>query len=285
MVDEYEHFLVDVDDVGVATVTINRPEKMNAFTYDMERDIAQIMWALDADEDVRVIVLTGAGRAFSSGIDLSQGPQVFSEEGKDEHAGATGGSSESLPEKFGWWRMATPVIAAINGAAIGAGLTLTLLADLRVVAEDAKLQFVFSRRAMLPEANSTWLLARLIGASRAMELLLTGRRFDGQEAREYGIAVRSVPADQVLATAQELARDMAVQCSPATLGLIKRVLYHFMSETDRSKAMVQETDLVWWMGTQPDIVAGVMAWMSNKDPQWKMPKYPEVPQHLRFYQD
>lgn len=281
---DYEHFIVGIDDVGVATVTINRPDKMNAFTYGMERDIAELMWALDRDEDVRVIVLTGAGRAFSSGIDLSQGPQVFSEEGKDDHASTTGGSSESLPERFGWWRMATPIIAAVNGAAIGAGLTMTLLADIRVVAQDAKLQFVFTRRAMLPEANSTWLLTRLIGASRAIELMLTGRRFDGDEAVTYGIAAKALPADEVLAHAQELARDMAVQCSPATVGLAKRVIYHFLGETDRAKAMVQETDLVWWTGTQPDIVAGVMAWMAGKDPQWKMPKHPDVPEELRFYE-
>ena len=279
----YEHLLVDVDDVGVATVTFNRPEKLNAFNWAMERDFSRLLWDLDRDDDVRVIVVTGAGRAFSSGIDLSEGAQgAFSADAQAAHEATTGGGSDTLADTYGLWRMATPIIGAINGHAIGAGLTMSFLFDLRIVAEDAKLQLVFTRRAIIPDANTTWLLQRLVGLSRALELLLTGKRFDGRDAVAYGLAIEAVPADQVLARAQEIARDMAVQCSPAAVGLVKRLVYQMAAEVDRGAAFQRETDLVWWIGQQPDVIAGVMAWMNDRAPEWKMPKYPELPEHLRF---
>jgi enoyl-CoA hydratase/carnithine racemase len=279
----YEHLLVDVDELGVATVTFNRPEKMNAFNWVMERDFSRLLWDLDADDDVKVIVVTGAGRAFSSGIDLSGGAQdAFSADAKEAHEATTGGGSDSLADKYGLWRMATPIIGAINGHAIGAGLTLAFLFDIRIVAEDAKLQLVFTRRAILPDANASWLLQRMVGLTRALDLLITGRRFDGREAVEYGIATRAVPAEEVLPAAQALAREIAVHCSPAAVGLVKRLVYQMAAETDRGAAFQRETDMVWWIGQQPDVIAGVMAWMADKDPQWKMPKYPELPEELRF---
>jgi enoyl-CoA hydratase/carnithine racemase len=279
----FEHLLVDIDDLGVATLTLNRPEKLNAFNWKMEREFGEAVRALDADEAVKVIVITGAGRGFCSGVDLSEGAQgAFSADARAAHEAETGTKSEDLADKFGFWRMATPIIGAIHGAAVGAGLTLTLLFDIRVVAEDAKLEFIFPRRALIPDANATWLLPRLIGLSRALDLMITGRRFNGVEAVEYGLATRAVPADDVLAAAQALAREIAVKCSPATMGLVKRMLYTFAKTNDRDEAFRQETELIWWIGQQPDVIAGVMGWLHDKDPEWKLPKYPELPGNLRF---
>jgi enoyl-CoA hydratase/carnithine racemase len=156
---EFDTVLVDIEsDTGVATLTLNRPDHMNAFDHTLDREFHEAMWLLDADEAVRVIVVTGAGRAFCSGIDMSGGADVFGADAHAEHDAAQGVDSDSVPDRSAFWTMRTPVIGAINGAAVGAGLTVPMLFDLRVVAEDAKLGFVFARRGIVPDANIHWLL-------------------------------------------------------------------------------------------------------------------------------
>lgn len=276
---DYEHLIVSVED-GVATLTFNRPDRRNAFNFAMDREVTDALWALDRDEAVRAIVVTGAGRAFCAGIDMSDGAAIFSSQ--EEHDATTGSSSDTLDGRWGLWRMATPVIGAINGAAIGAGLTLSLLFDFRVVADDAKLQFSFTRLGILPDANSTWLLPRLVGTERALDLLLTGRRFTGAEAAQIGLALASVPAEDVLKRAQELAREIGSSTSGMAVGVTKQLVYHLLGEPDRRKAMELETKLVWWSGTQPDILAGVMAQGQRTQPEWAAPKHPDLPEDLRF---
>jgi enoyl-CoA hydratase/carnithine racemase len=175
---QYETLLVEHDDVGVATVTLNRPDKLNAFDLTLDREFFEAMHRLDADEDVRVIVVTGAGKAFCAGVDLSQG-NPFDKDAHAAHDESLGTSSDTIDRRAGLWRLPTPIIGAVNGAAVGAGLTLTTLFDLNVVAEDAKLGFVFTRRGILPDASIHWLLPRLVGIQRALELLMTGRMFSG----------------------------------------------------------------------------------------------------------
>jgi enoyl-CoA hydratase/carnithine racemase len=173
---------------------------------------------------------------------------------------------------FSLWRMRTPVIGAINGAAIGAGLTSALLYDILFVAEDAKLAFRFSRLGILPEANSLWLLPRLIGVQRALDVLFTGRDLTGAEAVELGIAKSAHPAEEVLGAAQAYARELAEKTSPISLTLVKRLLYEYLTETDRARAMADETDWTWWTGSQPDIVEAITARMERRAPEWKTTK-------------
>ena len=194
---EYETVLVSVDD-GVALLTLNRPDRANSFNLVMDREFHQAMWALEDDPAVRVIVVTGAGKAFCGGVDLEAGAGVFGEEAHKAHDATLGLDADSLPERSAFWRMRTPIIGAINGAAVGAGLTVPLLFDILYAAADAKLGFVFSRRGIFPEANSTWLLPRLIGVPRAMELLLTGRMFTGAEAAAMGLVSRALPREELL---------------------------------------------------------------------------------------
>ena len=170
---EFDTVLVEVDD-GVATLTLNRPDAMNAFDHTMDREFHEAMWLLDADEAVRVIVVTGAGRAFCSGIDMSGGADVFGADAHEAHDAAQGVDSDSVPDRSAFWTMRTPVIGAINGAAVGAGLTVPMLFDLRIVAADAKLGFVFVRRGVVPDANITGCCPRLVGVERALELLHVG---------------------------------------------------------------------------------------------------------------
>ncbi len=197
---DFETILVDVDD-GVATVTLNRPEKKNAISLQMEQDLHDALWGLDADDTVRAIVVTGAGDAFCSGFDLSGGAGVFGKEGHEEHDRELGVDSDSVSQRVAYWRMATPIISAINGAAVGVGITLPLLMDIRFAAEDAKLSFVFTRRGILPDASSHWLLPRVIGVANALDLLMTGRTITGREAAELGLVSKALPKDEVLPAA------------------------------------------------------------------------------------
>jgi enoyl-CoA hydratase/carnithine racemase len=180
---------------------------------------------------------------------------------------------------FALWRLRTPVIGAINGAAIGAGLTTALMYDVLFVADDARLSFRFSRLGILPEANSLWLLPRLIGVNRALDLLLSGRDFTGAEAAAIGLAKAALPKDQVLGAAREYAAQLATTTSPMSLALIKRLLHSWLQEGDRAKAMADETDWVWWTSTQPDIVEAMTALSERRPPKWKTTKL-DAPESL-----
>ena len=151
-------------------------------------------------------MLTGAGKAFSTGLDLATGGDAFGADAHERHNEEVGASDSQITDRYAFWTMRTPMIVAINGMAIGAGLTTTFLADIRIVAEDARLRLPFVRLNVIPDANSTWLLPRLAGVSRAMELLLTGRWFTGQEAADMGLVSKAVPVAEVLPVALEMAR-------------------------------------------------------------------------------
>jgi enoyl-CoA hydratase/carnithine racemase len=276
---DYETIAVDVEG-GVATLTLNRPEKMNAINFRMDFEFRDAMWALDRDEDVRAIVLTGAGRAFCSGFDMEAGAETFGADTHTQHDQELGVTSDTIAHHYAYWDMVTPVIAAINGSAVGVGLTLPLMFDIRFVAEDAKLGFVFVRRGVLPEANSTWLLPRIIGLELALDLLLSGRMFSGREAVEMGLASRALPRDEVLPAALEYAHDLVQNAAPSSVAITKRLVYRFLQETDRAAAMGEETKLTWWTGEQPDAVEGVMSFFEKRPPVWSGSKHPKLPDDL-----
>ena len=245
---------------GVLTLTLNRPDRNNAFTVPLEHAYYDALEEAAADEAVRVIVLTGAGRSFCPGLDV----QVLAE-------GIKAGKLESeKPRRKPSYPLSIPkpIIAAINGAAVGLGLTYPMLWDIRVAAEDAKLGFVFNRRGFLPEGNSLWLLSRLVGASCALELLLTGRMFDGREAAELKLVSRAVPTDQVLPAAQQIARDIAENTAPVSTAITKRLFYSFLESSDRLGARAEELDYVRWAMEQPDFREGMSAFLEKRTPQW-----------------
>ncbi|HVS68495.1 MAG TPA: enoyl-CoA hydratase-related protein [Mycobacteriales bacterium] len=276
----YETVLVDISD-GVATVTLNRPDKLNSFNWKMDGEFHEAMWKCEADEDVRVIVVTGAGRAFCGGMDLTDGAEdVFGDSAHKTHDEKFKTDSDHIAERSAFWRMRTPVIAAINGAAVGAGLTITTMFDIRFVAEDAKLGFNFVRRGVVPDASVTWTLPRIVGATRALDLLVTGRMFNGRDAVEYGLALSAHPADQVLAVAQEYARELAANTAPGAVAATKALINRFLEFDDRNSAMALETKLVWWSGAQPDAVEGVMSFMEKRSPSWKGSKHAAFPEHV-----
>jgi enoyl-CoA hydratase/carnithine racemase len=272
----YEHILADEKD-GVATVTLNRPENLNAWTWRMALEIRHAIAGYDARDDVRVIVVTGAGRAFCAGADLSgaRGGPAAETALREQVADDLRPASEAP-----YWTMATPIIAAMNGSATGIGMTLPMQFDLRIMAEGAKYGFVFNRRGFVPELGSTWIVPRLIGTAKAMDLLLTGRIFSGAEGAALGLASEARPAEQVLDRAHELARDIADNVAPVSAAVTKRLIYRHLSDDDRSAAIEREGEVFAWSTQQEDGREGVAAFLGKRKPEWKMSKNADFPRDL-----
>jgi enoyl-CoA hydratase/carnithine racemase len=255
---------------AVMLVTLNRPEYLNAWTWQMSRELTEVFTESDADDTIRAVVVTGAGRAFCAGADLSGGGGTFA--GESEIVGRPPRGPEERRLLNGPISLNTPVIAAINGPAVGAGLTLTMEWDLRVAAKDAKLGFVFNRRGMIPDAELLWLIPRMIGVGPAMDLLLTGRMFSGEEALTLGLVNRAVPAEKVLGCAMDLANEIAVNTAPASAAITKRLMYEFLTVSDRVAAWDRQRQLFRWAGRQPDAREGITAFLEHRAPQWSVPK-------------
>jgi len=232
----YENILLDESD-GIATITLNRPDKLNAYTTEMGDEVTHAFRSLQRDDSVRAVILTGAGRAFCAGVDL--------EHLKAHEAGQNASKGPRLGEEDFLRKLpleirdsAKPVIAAINGHAIGVGMTMVMPCDIRIVAEDAKIGFVFGRLGVLPGLGSTHLLPTLVGMARAQELVLTAEKILGREAAEIGVANKAVPADQVLAEARRMAETMA-EIDPHVLAYAKRALQYGAQHT-MAEAMKNE---------------------------------------------
>ncbi|HEX7355726.1 MAG TPA: enoyl-CoA hydratase-related protein [Mycobacteriales bacterium] len=264
-------------DGPVGIVTLDRPERMNAWTWQMSVEMAHAYAAFDLDDDVRAIVVTGAGRAFCAGAALEPKGATFdgSSGGRDRWADRYPGPSSDAAH------LATPVIGAINGAAVGAGLTLAMPFDIRLVAEGAKLGFVFNRRGVMPDADLLWSLPRMIGYGRAMDLLLTGRIFTGREAFEIGLASRALPTEDVLPAALELAHDLATNVAPVSAAITKQLGRQFLDETDGRAALARQRDLFAWTGRQPDAREGVEAFLEKRPPRWSLSKTGDLPDEVR----
>jgi len=255
---------VELDRRGrVAILTLSRPDRLNAWTPRMAFEFHSALRDLDADDAARAIVVTGAGRAFCAGAELDASGDTFATDGK-------WAVDEALTEATRPWNLRTPVIGALNGHAVGIGATLPLGFDVRVASEDAKIGFVFTRRGIVPEASSTWILPRLIGLGRAMELLLTGRVMRADEALAYGVVDRVVPKDQVLDEALALAEQIAVHAAPVSVAITKRLLWRQLGEPDPERARQLEDRLFYWSGQQPDASEGVRSFLDKRDPEWSM---------------
>jgi enoyl-CoA hydratase/carnithine racemase len=258
---------LDIAD-GVAVVTLDRPEKLNAFTGEMGRIWGEAYAQCDADDAVRAVVVTGAGRAFCAGADMS--PEIFSapsDSDSDSDAG-NGGAFTSSPVRPPAFEVRKPVIAAVNGHAIGIGLTLAMQADIRLVANEAKLSFANVRRGVMPDAHSHWTVPRAIGFARTAELFLTGRQLLGTEAVEWGLASQARPAEEVLPTAMAMAQDIAVNVAPVSAAVVKRLLWRSPSP-DADETDELETKLHQVLMGAPDSREGAVAWIERRDPVWQ----------------
>jgi len=259
---EFEQILYEVDD-HVLTITLNRPDRLNAFTPTMGRELIEALDAADADDDVRAIVVTGAGRGFCAGADLEAGGSTF--DWSERHA-----AGEEVPRDGGGrislrlFECVKPVIAAINGPAVGVGITMTLPMDVRLAAEGAKIGFVFARRGIVPEACSSWFLPRLVGISQAMEWAATGRVFDASEALAGGL-VRSVHApDDVLGAARDLAREIADNSAPVSVALARRMLWTMLGAPHPMEAHRADSRAMFARGRSADAMEGVTSFLEKR---------------------
>lgn len=262
---------VDVID-SIMEITLDRPDRLNAFTPRMTVELVQALDRADADDQIRVVIVTGAGRGFCAGADLgSSGAKPFAYEGKGMQPTVDEEDSINGLRRDGGGQIATrlaslrkPAIAAINGAAIGVGVTMTLPMDIRIASTTARFGFVFARRGIAPEAISSWFLPRVVGISQASEWALTGRIFDADEALRGGLVSRVVEPDDLLPTARALAREIADNTSGVSVAVTRRMLWSQLTQSDIWQTHDLESRLIAEMKTGPDAVEGVEAFLAKR---------------------
>ncbi len=250
----------------VLTITLNRPERLNAWTARMGSELREAFDRVDADDEVRAVIVTGAGRGFCAGADLESGGDTFdyrARTGEDAGAGApprdNGGQ---LTLRI--FESTKPVIAAINGPAVGVGATMTLPMDVRLASETARMGFVFVRRGIVPEACSSWFLPRVVGISRAMEWVATGRVFDAQEALEGGL-VRSIhPPGELLDAAHALAREIADNAAPVSVALARQMMWRMLGAEHPMIAHRADSRGLFMRGQAEDVREGIAAFLEKR---------------------
>jgi enoyl-CoA hydratase/carnithine racemase len=267
---EYTQIAYEVSE-HIATITLSRPEQLNAFTGTMMRELIDAFDQVDADDDVRVVIVTGAGRGFCAGADLSGGGETFSRGGSDEIPADVG-----IPRDGGGlvslriFECTKPVIGAINGAAVGVGVTMTLPMDIRLASEHAKFGFVFARRGIVPEACSSWFLPRLVGISQAAEWCYSGRVFPAAEALSGGL-VRSVhAADELLPAARAIAAEIAVNTAPVSVALTRQMLWRMLGAAHPMEAHRVDSRGILERGRSADAREGVVSFLEKRAPEFPL---------------
>ena len=253
---------------NIATITLHRPDKLNAFTNRMLKEIISAFDEIDADDEVRAVIVTGSGRAFCAGADLSGGGETFAKGGSDVAAKTgvvrDGGGLVALRI----FESTKPVIGAINGAAVGVGVTMTLPMDIRIASDSARFGFVFARRGIVPEAASSWFLPRIVGISQAAEWCYTGRMIDSTEAKAAGL-VRSVHApDELLGVAQGIAREIADNAAPVSVALTRKMLWRMLGASHPMEAHRVDSRAINSRGASADAREGVMSFLEKRPPQF-----------------
>ena len=294
----YETILYDVAD-EILTITLNRPDKLNAFNNAMMDELIDAFDRADADDDVRAIIVTGAGRGFCAGADLSAGRATFDRRRPDRKPIPTG--ADGKPDlshdnaRDGGGRVALrifnltkPIIAACNGPAVGIGVTMQLPMDVRIASEEARYGFVFSRRAIVPEACSTWFLPRVVGIAQALEWALSGRVFPASEALAGGLVSKVVPASELLSTARATARSFIDGTAPVSVALIRHMMWKMLGADHPMTAHKVESRGIYWRGLSEDVHEGVASFLEKRQanfgakvskdmpsyfPWWNEPKY------------
>jgi enoyl-CoA hydratase/carnithine racemase len=271
---------------GVATVTLYRPDQMNALTHTMRKELVEIFRLADQDDSVRVVVVKGAGKAFCAGADLSSGGSAFDrsvQEGRkvpiSEHRDGGGQIALAI------FRCRKPVIAAINGHAVGVGITMTLPMDIRIVSEDAKIGFVFVRRGVVPEACSSWFLPRIVGISKAAEWIYAGRVFRASEEATSGLFNYVVPRERVLEKAMTIAGEIVENASAVSVALSRALLWHGLGERDPQSVHLIDSRCFFWMGHERDSREGVESFLEKRPPRFGMKPSSDMPDFYPWWKE
>jgi len=272
----YEQIQYDVAN-GVATITLNRPDKLNAFTATMMRELIDAFERTDGDDAVRVVIVTGAGRAFCAGADLSGGSGTFDHKRGNEPERAEDHRDGGGLLTLRIFESKKPVIAAINGPAVGVGVTMTLPMDIRIASTTAKIGFVFAKRGIVPEACSSWFLPRIVGINRAAEWVYTGRVFDAEEARAAGLVSRVVGPEAVVETARGLAREIADNTSAMSVALSRQMLWRMLGADHPMEAHKIDSRAIYFMGQSPDAHEGVASFLEKRPARFTMRPSADMP--------
>ncbi|HWA89783.1 MAG TPA: enoyl-CoA hydratase-related protein [Rhizomicrobium sp.] len=276
----YEHIRHEIDG-PIATITLNRPDKLNAYTALMGSEIEDAFRKADADDSVRVVIVTGAGRGFCAGADISGGASAFDvNQGAAMFSGSRprssrGGFVEAI------YNCRKPSIAAINGAAVGVGITLCLPMDIRIASSDAKIGFVFARRGLVPEAGSAWFLPRLVGLDQALRWCLSGRLFGADEAKAGGLISEVVPAEQVLTRAREIALEIAENTAPVSVAMTRQMLWQYSAMEHPFELLQMDGPLSVELGSGPDVKEGVAAFLEKRKANFPGKVSTDIPKGYR----
>ena len=274
-------------DERVLTATLNRPDRLNAFNTQMMHDMLGLYEAADRDDRVGAVIVTGAGRGFCAGADLGGGGATF------DSGGAEDGNAKPKPTpRDGGGRVSLriydckkPVIAAINGAAVGVGITHTLPMDIRIASEKAKFGFVFARRGIAPEAASSWFLPRIVGISKAMEWVATGRVFASDEALAAGLVSEVHSEDSLLARAHELAREIVDNTSRVSVALSRQMMWKMLGASHPMEAHRVDSKAVHFMGSGPDAKEGVESFLEKRPPNFSLKVSEDLPDFYPWWDE
>ncbi len=277
----YEQILYSVDN-GILTLTLNRPDKLNAFTHTMLRELLDAFERADGDDDVRVIIVTGAGRGFCAGADLSAGAGSFNHAG--ERSAAThrdGGGLLTLRI----YEARKPVIAAINGAAVGVGVTMTLPMDIRLASTDARFGFVFARRGIVPEAASSWFLPRIVGVSQALEWSYSGRVFPAAEALQGRLVKEVLAPEDLLPRARAIASEIVENTSAISVTLIRHMMWRMLSEDHPMAAHRIDSRGIYALGQTADAKEGVSSFLEKRPPNFPGKVSRDLPDFFPWWEE
>ncbi|MEM7272282.1 MAG: crotonase/enoyl-CoA hydratase family protein [Actinomycetota bacterium] len=267
----------------VGTITLNRPDRLNAFNGVMRRELLTLFDEIDADDEVRAVIMTGAGRGFCAGADLEAGGDTFDAEARGRDASRVnrdGGGTVSLRI----FELTKPIIAAINGPAVGVGITMTLPMDVRLAAESARIGFVFARRGIVPEACSSWFLPRVVGISQAAQWCYSGRVFGAAEAAAGGL-VELVPDDQLLDRANEMAAEIAVHAAPVSVALTRRLLWQGLTFDHPMDSHRADSRAIQALGQLADAKEGVTSFLEKREPSWSLRPSADLPDVFPWVDD
>jgi enoyl-CoA hydratase/carnithine racemase len=277
----YNTILYDVTD-NILTITLNRPEKLNAFTGEMMTEMIDAFDRADKDDNVRAIIVTGAGRGFCAGADLSAGASTFDPQARDDRPerklatksdGSVDWGNESVRDGGGRltlriYECLKPVIAAVNGPAVGVGVTMQLPMDVRLASENARFGFVFSRRGLVPEACSSWFLPRIVGISQALEWAFSGRVFSAQEALEGGLVKKLYKPDELIPAARALAKEIADNTSQISVALIRQMFWKMLGADHPMEAHKVDSRGIYARGSSTDAREGVSSFLEKRPPKF-----------------
>jgi enoyl-CoA hydratase/carnithine racemase len=268
----------------IAVVTLHRPDKLNAFTSAMLDELLDAFSRADADDDVRAVIVTGAGRAFCAGADLSAGSSTFDyaeRDGLDEHTHRDGGGRVALRI----FAMKKPVIAAVNGPAVGVGATMQLPMDVRICSSEARFGFVFTRRGIVPEACSSWFLPRVVGIGQALEWTLSGRVFGAEEALAGGLVQRVVAPGALMPSALALAREIADNTAPVAVALARQMMWRMLGADHPMEAHKVDSRGIFHMGRSPDVAEGIAAFRQKRAPRFGMRVSRDMPPFYPWWEE